>query len=63
LFTESNPIPLKAALALLNLATGEVRLPLIRATEATKDRLADILAHVMSREEWTASHRRYALAS
>jgi 4-hydroxy-tetrahydrodipicolinate synthase len=63
LFIESNPVPLKAALALLNLTTSEVRLPLIRATEATKDRLADILAHVMSREEWTASHRRYALAS
>ena len=63
LFTESNPVPLKAALAILNLATSEVRLPLLRATDTTKDRLSEILAHVMSREEWIASHPRYALAS
>jgi 4-hydroxy-tetrahydrodipicolinate synthase len=63
LFGESNPIPLKAALAMLNLSTGEVRLPLTRATEATKDRLSNVLAQIASREEWLASHRRYALAS
>lgn len=63
LFTESNPVPLKAALAILDLATSEVRLPLIRATEATKDRLAGILTQLISREEWMASHPRYALAS
>jgi 4-hydroxy-tetrahydrodipicolinate synthase len=63
LFVESNPIPLKAALTLLELATSEVRLPLTRATAATKDRLAEILAQIMSREEWIASHPRYALAS
>jgi 4-hydroxy-tetrahydrodipicolinate synthase len=63
LFTESNPVPLKAALAMLNLSTGEVRLPLLRATEPTKDRLSEILSRVMSREDWIASHRRYALAS
>jgi hypothetical protein len=61
LFAETNPVPLKAALAMLNLATSDVRLPLIRATEPTKDRLEDILAQVMSREEWVASHPRYAL--
>jgi 4-hydroxy-tetrahydrodipicolinate synthase len=63
LFTESNPVPLKAALAILNLATSEVRLPLLRATDSTKHRVSEVLTHVMSREEWTASHRRYALAS
>jgi 4-hydroxy-tetrahydrodipicolinate synthase len=63
LFAESNPVPLKAALALLNLATSEVRLPLVRAAEPTKQRLSDILAQLISREEWTSSHRRYALAS
>jgi 4-hydroxy-tetrahydrodipicolinate synthase len=63
LFTESNPVPLKAALAILNLATSEVRLPLLRAADTTKDRLSGILTQVMSREEWTASHPRYALAS
>jgi 4-hydroxy-tetrahydrodipicolinate synthase len=63
LFVESNPVPLKAALAILNLATSEVRLPLLRPAEATKDRLSDILPQIMSREEWMASHPRYALAS
>ena len=63
LFAETNPVPLKAALAMLNLTTSEVWLPLIRATEPTKNRLDDILAQVMSREEWLASHPRYALAS
>jgi 4-hydroxy-tetrahydrodipicolinate synthase len=63
LFVESNPVPLKAALAMLNLATDCVRLPLLRAGEATKDTLADVLGPIMSREEWMASHPRYALAS
>ncbi|WP_158928616.1 4-hydroxy-tetrahydrodipicolinate synthase [Acidisphaera sp. S103] len=63
LFTESNPVPLKAALALLNLATSEVRLPLLRATEATKEKLAEAMAPIMSQEEWLSSHPRYALAS
>jgi 4-hydroxy-tetrahydrodipicolinate synthase len=63
LFAESNPVPLKAGLAILNLASSEVRLPLLRACEETKDKLADALAGVMSREEWVASYPRYALAS
>jgi 4-hydroxy-tetrahydrodipicolinate synthase len=63
LFTESNPVPLKAALEILNLATSEVRLPLLRATDTTRQRLSEVLGHAMSREEWIASHRRYALAS
>jgi 4-hydroxy-tetrahydrodipicolinate synthase len=63
LFVESNPVPLKAASAILTLTTAEVRLPLIRATEPTKDRLAAILPELMSREEWLISNRRYALAS
>jgi 4-hydroxy-tetrahydrodipicolinate synthase len=63
LFAESNPVPLKAALAMLNLATSDVRLPLLRATEATREKLAEVLAQVMSREEWIASRPRYALAS
>ena len=63
LFIESNPIPLKAALAMLNLALSEMRLPLTRASEATKERLANILARVMSLEESVTVHPRYALAS
>jgi 4-hydroxy-tetrahydrodipicolinate synthase len=63
LFVESNPIPLKAALAMLNLALSEMRLPLTRASEATRDRLANVLARVMSLEESVTLHPRYALAS
>jgi 4-hydroxy-tetrahydrodipicolinate synthase len=55
LFIESNPIPLKAALAMLGLAVDEVRLPLTRASEATRERLSPILSAVMRAEEafWT----------
>ena len=63
LFIESNPGPLKAALAMLNLAQNDVRLPLTRVTDATANRVADILARVMSLEEPAASQARYALAS
>jgi 4-hydroxy-tetrahydrodipicolinate synthase len=63
LFVESNPVPLKAALAMLSLATDCVRLPLLRASDASRDRLSEVLAPIMSREEWLASHPRYALAS
>jgi 4-hydroxy-tetrahydrodipicolinate synthase len=63
LFAESNPVPLKAALAMLNLATAEVRLPLIRATDSTKDWLSHVLTQVMSREQWLGANQPYALAS
>ncbi|HEY0184708.1 MAG TPA: 4-hydroxy-tetrahydrodipicolinate synthase [Rhodopila sp.] len=63
LFNETNPVPLKAALAQLELASAEVRLPLMRAGEATRERLAGLLAQIMSREDWIEAHRRYALAS
>jgi 4-hydroxy-tetrahydrodipicolinate synthase len=62
LFAESNPVPLKAALAMLNLARDDVRLPLLRATKTTTDRLADILARIMNMEEAVASRSHYALA-
>jgi 4-hydroxy-tetrahydrodipicolinate synthase len=63
LFVESNPVPLKAALSMLDLASCEVRLPLLRATDRTRERLAAVLGPIVKREEWTACHRRYALAS
>jgi 4-hydroxy-tetrahydrodipicolinate synthase len=63
LFAETNPVPLKAALAIIDLAESEVRLPLLRATEPTRARLSGLMGHVISREEWIASHPRYALAS
>ena len=62
LFLETNPTPLKAALAMLDLATAEVRLPLTRASEPTRDRLADVLTRTMSWEERNA-HRCHAFAS
>jgi 4-hydroxy-tetrahydrodipicolinate synthase len=51
LFVESNPIPLKAALAELSLSTDELRLPLTRATPATRDRLVQVMAGIIPAEE------------
>ena len=47
LFVESNPIPVKAALGLLRLCNPVPRLPLLRATQATRARLAAVLAALM----------------
>jgi len=44
LFLESNPIPTKAALALLGICGDTLRLPLEAATSATRARLAELLA-------------------
>lgn len=63
LFTECNPVPLKAALAMLNMALGDVRLPLMRATTPTREKLAELLAQVMGLEESVAAQTHYALAS
>lgn len=46
LFAESNPIPLKAALALQKLATDAVRLPLAPANEQTRTLLQRALAEL-----------------
>ena len=43
LFAESNPIPVKAALELMGVMTGEVRLPLSPCSPALRARLADHL--------------------
>lgn len=45
LFLESNPIPLKAGLQMMGLGGDFVRLPLVPASEATRARLKDALAH------------------
>jgi len=45
LFLESNPAPLKAALALLELCTAEVRLPLVGVEDATRSALRAALRH------------------
>lgn len=51
LFAEANPIPLKAALARLGLCADEVRLPLTRATEMTRERLEACLDSIMQAEQ------------
>jgi 4-hydroxy-tetrahydrodipicolinate synthase len=63
LFTESNPIPVKAALELLELCSSAVRLPLTRATPATREALARVLPAIMLAEHRAGGKVRYALAS
>jgi len=43
LFLESNPVPLKAAMAFAGHSSDAVRLPLAAASEATRSRLAEVL--------------------
>jgi 4-hydroxy-tetrahydrodipicolinate synthase len=63
LFVESNPIPVKAALASLKLCSDEVRLPLTRATPATVAKLEAVLAPIMREEEQAARRPVLAMAS
>jgi 4-hydroxy-tetrahydrodipicolinate synthase len=46
LFITSNPIPLKAALAMIGQPVGEPRLPLIPATEAETTKVRAVLQHL-----------------
>lgn len=46
LFITSNPIPLKAALEMVGLPAGPVRLPLVDATDAERDRVSSALARL-----------------
>jgi 4-hydroxy-tetrahydrodipicolinate synthase len=43
LFAEPNPVPLKAAMEIMGLSSGAVRLPLAPAEELTKSRIASCL--------------------
>ena len=61
LFAESNPIPLKAALAQLGLCGARLRLPLMQAVPATQDRLAAVLDTLMPAEAALAAPARLAL--
>lgn len=54
LFLESNPIPLKAALAAIRLCAETVRAPLTPALEATRAALSRALAKVMTEEDAVA---------
>ncbi len=46
LFKEPNPVPVKAALALLGIMSDTVRLPLVNASETLKQELAEILKNL-----------------
>lgn len=61
MFLESNPIPVKAALALAGLCDGEIRLPLTRAGTATIARLAPLLAALLSLEDAAADLPRFSV--
>ena len=54
LFVETNPVPVKAALALLGLCAAAPRLPLLRARDTTAALLAGVLADVSPIEEAAA---------
>jgi 4-hydroxy-tetrahydrodipicolinate synthase len=43
LFVETNPGPVKAAVKMLGLGTGELRLPLVPISESSKDRVEQVL--------------------
>jgi len=55
LFTETNPIPLKAALAELGMCEAEVRVPLTHAEPATAERLRHTLQSIMPLERSAGS--------
>jgi 4-hydroxy-tetrahydrodipicolinate synthase len=63
LFAESNPIPVKAALEILGLCCGGVRLPLTRAAQSTRERLVRLLPPISVAEERASLTPVYALAS
>ena len=45
LFIESSPSPVKYAASLLNLSSDEVRLPLVKITDATKKTVRSAMVH------------------
>ncbi|MBW6400620.1 4-hydroxy-tetrahydrodipicolinate synthase [Roseomonas sp. HJA6] len=51
LFTETNPVPVKAALGLLGLCDPTPRLPLIPALRETRQRLTDLLPALAAEDE------------
>ncbi len=63
LFNESNPIPVKAALASVGLCNDEVRLPLTPASLATQEKLLAVMPPVILAEEHAAQQPVLAFAS
>ena len=49
LFSETNPVPVKYALNLLNVMSPRVRLPLVELNNETKADIASVLAHLCER--------------
>jgi 4-hydroxy-tetrahydrodipicolinate synthase len=45
-FIESNPIPVKAALAMMGLIEENYRLPLVRISASNRDKLAKVVEEV-----------------
>ena len=45
LFIESNPSPVKYAASLLKLCTEDVRLPLVKITSSTKEKVKSAMQH------------------
>ncbi|HEY0182575.1 MAG TPA: 4-hydroxy-tetrahydrodipicolinate synthase [Rhodopila sp.] len=62
LFSESNPIPVKAALASLGLCMSEARPPLTGATLETQQKLLSVMPPLIQAEEHAARHPVFALA-
>ncbi len=63
LFRESNPIPVKAALCMIGLCHGKLRLPLTRASSATLDTLGLLLPDLMRAEDGAARRSRLSLVT
>lgn len=65
LFAESNPNPLKAALAQFGFCTVEMRLPLTRASVATQQQLLllSVMVAIMQAQQHAAHRPTMALAS
>lgn len=61
LFTESNPIPVKAALSQAGLCGGDLRLPLTRASAVTLECLAALLPVLLAAEDAAAGLPRLSL--
>lgn len=63
LFLESNPIPVKAALCMVGLCNGDLRLPLTRASSGTLDVLGTLLPEMIRAEDEAAGLPRLSLVT
>jgi len=63
LFLEINPIPVKAALCMVGLCNGDLRLPLARACSGTLDVLGTLLPEMIRAEDEAAGRPRLPLVT